>query len=45
MSLHTWHYQGPYKLGSNATFMFSSPWGRDATGKKSLVFLCAGSLQ
>ena len=47
MSLHTWRHQGPHKPSSYTAFMLNSHWGRAATGKKkkkSLVFMCAGSL-
>ena len=44
MSLHTWHCQDPHKPSSYATFMHNSHWGRAATGKKSLLSMCAGSL-
>ena len=45
MSLHTWGLQGPQKPGNCGTFMLNSHWGRAATGKKSLVSMCTGSLQ
>ena len=45
MSLHTWHHQGPRKPSSCATFTLNSHWGRAATGKKSLAFMHAESLQ
>ena len=44
MSLHTWHRQGPRRPSSCANFLFNSHWGRTATGKKSLVAICAGLL-
>ena len=45
MSLHSWCHQGPHKSSSCTTFMLNSHWGRAATGKKRLVFMCTGSLR
>ena len=45
MSLHTWCHQGPHKSSSCTTFMLNSHWGRAATGKKRLAFMCTGSLR
>jgi len=45
VSLHTWSHHGPRKPSGCTTFMLNSHWGRAATGKKSLVSMCTGSLQ
>ena len=45
MSLHTWSHHGPQKPSGCTTFMLNSHWGRAATGKKSLMSMCTGSLQ
>ena len=40
VSLHTWHHQGPHKPSSCTTFLLNSPWGRTATGQKTVLRLC-----
>ena len=42
MSLHTWHFQGPCKPSSCATFTLDPHWGRTATGKKDLPLCMQG---
>ena len=44
-AVHTRCHQGPYKPSNCTTFTLNSPWGRAATGKKSLMSMCAGLLQ
>ena len=41
MSLHTWCCQGPLKPSSCATFTLNSHWSRAASGKKTVLRLCA----
>ena len=44
MSLHTWHWQGPYKPTSCTTFTLNSHWARASTDKKSCIYACRVTL-
>ena len=41
MTLNTWRHLGPCKPSSCTTFTLNSHWGRAATGKKTVLYLCA----